>query len=70
METTSLFYLRINPARFHYLKFILEGYDNMALLSSDDPKRGIVTLRCPEGMVGDLFKLLEAESSKLTRVSL
>ncbi len=35
-------YLIIDPGRFHFLKFILEGYDNLALLSSIKRKEGIV----------------------------
>lgn len=51
-------YLRISPSRFHYLKFILEGYDNLAILSSFDTTNGIVIVRYPEEMAEDLFGLL------------
>ena len=51
-------YLRISPGRFHYLKFILEGYDNLALLSSYQSSEGIVVIRYPEEMAQDLFGLL------------
>ena len=38
-------YLSINPSRIWYLKFILEGYDGVAVLSTVDPQQGIVLLR-------------------------
>ncbi len=51
-------YLRISSRRFHYLKFILEGYDNLALLSSHDCSAGLVVVRYPAAMAGELFDLL------------
>jgi len=51
-------YLRIAPGKFHFLKFILEGYDNLAILSSFQSADGVVVLRYPEEMAGDLFGLL------------
>ncbi len=57
-KTLSKIYLRISPNRFHYLKFILEGYDNLAILSSFEKTSGIVVLRYPPEMAEDLFGLL------------
>ncbi|PHR26949.1 MAG: hypothetical protein COA36_10865 [Desulfotalea sp.] len=51
-------YLRISPNRFHYLKFIVEAYDNIAILSSVDGREGIVVLRYSEGHKKELFGLL------------
>ncbi|MGL1932927.1 MAG: DUF4911 domain-containing protein [Desulfotalea sp.] len=51
-------YLRIAPSKFHILKFILEGYDNLAILSSEDGKAGIVRLKYPEESRKDVFALL------------
>jgi hypothetical protein len=62
---TLAYYFRINPRRFHYLKFLLEGYDNMAVLSSVDSRQGVVRIRCPEGMITELFALLEAEIERI-----
>lgn len=50
--------MRICSGRFHYLKFILEGYDNLAILSSYDCSAGLVVVRYPEAMAGELFGLL------------
>jgi Domain of unknown function (DUF4911) len=58
-------YLRISPGKFHYLKFILEGYDNLAILSACDCYAGIVVIRYPQDMAADLFGLLTAIASSL-----
>ncbi|WP_136806409.1 DUF4911 domain-containing protein [Desulfosediminicola flagellatus] len=58
-------YLRIAPDRFHYLKFILEGYDNMAILSSYDMKKGLVLVRYIADSRKDLFGLLSSIAPKL-----
>lgn len=60
MTETSLheLYLRISFNRFHFLKFILEGYDNLAILSSYDCSAGLVVIRYPGAMAGELMQLL------------
>lgn len=59
-QSTFLLYLLIDPAKFHILKFILEGYDNLAIISSVDARQGVVKLRYPESMANELFALLAA----------
>ncbi len=51
-------YLRISPGKFHFLKFVLEGYDNLAILSSCQASEGIVVIRYPDEMATDVFGLL------------
>ena len=51
--------LRIAPNRIHFLKFILEGYDGLAVLSTVDSAKGIVLLRYPQEMELDVVCLLE-----------
>ena len=58
-------YLRISPDRFHYLKFILEAYDGLAILSICDQKKGVVVLRYSETMVTDLYGLLVSIAPRL-----
>ncbi len=59
METQSL-YLRISPKEIYYLKFILEAYDGMALLSTVDAAEGLVVARYPAEWRDDLFGLLSS----------
>lgn len=58
-------YLRIAPDRFHYLKFILEAYDNLAILSSFDMKKGLVRIRYIADSRQDLFALLSSIAPQL-----
>ena len=61
-------FLRISPEKFHYLKFILEGYDNLAILSSHDSSAGIVVIRYPQAMAKDLFGLLRDLAPNLAKI--
>ena len=58
MECSQLI-LRIAPNRIHFLKFILEGYDGLAVLSTVDSAKGIVLLRYPQEVELDVVCLLE-----------
>ena len=51
-------YLRIAPSRIAYLRFILEGYDGLAILSTFDAGDGIVLVRYPRSSEKDIFALL------------
>lgn len=63
--TLQTLYLRISPDRFHFLKFVLEGYDNVAILSSVDSREGIVVLRYSTGHREELFGLLASVATTL-----
>jgi hypothetical protein len=65
MHRLAEVYLRILPDKFHFLKFILEGYDNLAILSAYDCHAGIVVIRYPIDMAVDLFELLAAIAASL-----
>jgi hypothetical protein len=52
-------HLRILPSRFHFLKFILEGYDNLAILSAGI-STGHVVIRYPRAMTDELFALVSS----------
>lgn len=59
-------YLRIAHKRYHFLKFILEGYDGLCLLSTVPGDKGCVCLRYPENNGPTLFKLLGNISKTIT----
>lgn len=65
MSNVRSLYLRIAPDRFHYLKFILEGYDNLAVLSSHDMSRGVVKLRYIDDSEQEVFSLLSCLAKKI-----
>ena len=58
IKRCSKLQLEISPARIHFLKFILEGYDGMALLSTVDGEQGLVEIRYPPEVEDDLKILL------------
>lgn len=60
-------YYRIAPDRFHYLKFILEGYDNLAVLSSISNQGGIIRLKCAPDSLTELLLLLADIAPEIKR---
>lgn len=65
MGNQETLYLRISPDRFHFLKFVLEGYDNLAVLSSHDMRQGIVRIRYISTSRRDVITLLSSVVHKL-----
>jgi hypothetical protein len=63
----SVLQLEISPARIHFLKFILEGYDGMALLSTVDREQGLVAIRYPPEVESDLKKLLHKIEAQIVK---
>lgn len=51
-------YYRIAPHKFHQLKFLLEGYDNLAVLSSMSGRNGLIRLKCVRETLPELINLL------------
>ena len=60
-------YARIAPNRIHFLRFILEGYDGLAVLSTINAQTGMVLLRFPEEAKSDVLSLLEEMAGSLTK---
>ncbi len=58
-------YLRIDPARYHYLKFILEAYDGLCLLSTVPDTAGCVCIRYPKEQTKKLYDLLSSLAGSL-----
>lgn len=58
-------YLQIRTDKFYYLKFILEAYDGMAILSSSGVRKDIVLIRYPAELRRDVFVLLSELAENL-----
>jgi hypothetical protein len=58
-QTTHL-YLRINRNRIHFLKFILEAYDGLAVLSVIEPKEGLILIRFAPECGREITELLSS----------
>lgn len=67
-QTTRLneLFLIISTDQFHFLKFILEGYDSLCTLSAVDMAKGVIRLRYPVEMQRDLFCLLEVLAKRIS----
>lgn len=66
-KNLSELFLRISPDRFHFLKFIVEGYDNLALISSVSGREGVIRLRYPEENLGEIMHLLASIAAEIKR---
>jgi hypothetical protein len=60
-------YYSIASNRFHYLKFILEGYDNLAVISSVKDHRNIIRLKCTVESLEELIQVLASVAVQVRR---
>jgi len=62
----------IDPCQIHYLRFIIEAYPGMAVVSTVDSKLGLVSIALAPGCESDILQILEAEREtlKLSKVDL
>ena len=63
MAELEKFTLRIDPSSVYFFRFILEGYDNMFVLSTVDQRAGLVEVRAVKGSVKDLLLILRSLES-------
>lgn len=57
--------LTVNPEKIGFFKFILESYDNLAILTTLDRHRGEVVLRYPAVNRAEVEELLTALPSQI-----
>ena len=62
----------IDPYQIHYLRFIIEAYPGMAVVSTVDSALGLVSIAVAPGCESDIIQILEAEREtlKLSEVDL
>lgn len=65
--TFEQLYAKIAPQRIHFLRFILEGYDGLAVLSTINAETGVVLIRFPHEARRDIISLLEDMTESLTQ---
>jgi hypothetical protein len=63
-------YYSINTEHFHFLKFILEGYDNLAVLSSVPGQHGCVKIRCSDESLPGLIAVMTSLAPRIRRTTL
>jgi hypothetical protein len=66
-------YYRVDRREIHFLKFVLEGYDGVAVVRTVDPLAGLVVLhvgpgceRVVEMIINDLERQIRIEPIELT----
>ncbi len=62
-------HLHIDPSMVYFLRFILEGYDNLFVLSTIDSKKGLVEIIYVENALNDLQALLDETGNFIGLVS-
>ncbi len=65
-ETESLKkYYRVDKKKIGYIKFIIEAYDGIAVLTTVDSGKGIISLSIPPGCETDIKDLMENLSKRI-----
>jgi len=63
----STFSVQLPPEKIGFLKFILEAYDGLAIMSTRDSKAGIVDIYFPKELHGDVRALVASITSNLSK---
>ena len=58
LETIKRYY-RIDRSEISYLRFILESYDGVGILTTVDPKAGIVVMRISPGCLTEATMIID-----------
>ena len=61
----TLRYLVMRPGEIHYLRFLLEAYEGMAMVTTVQPQLGLVRLSIAPGCEQDIESLLQSERDQL-----
>ena len=52
-------YYRVDRREIHFLRFILEGYDGLAVMRTVDPETGVVVLYVAPGCENDVSAIID-----------
>jgi hypothetical protein len=64
-ENCGVRYYVIDPYEIHYLRFILEAYPGIGVVSTVDPALGLVSISVAPGCESDMLEILDAERENL-----
>ena len=67
LPTSLELFLRIRPERISWLRFLLEGYDGLAVLTTLSAAEGLVRLRLLDCALVETMRLLAAVAGDLSR---
>jgi len=57
--------IRIDPEQIYFLKFILEAYDNLTIMSTVDRIEGVMELKYPPELEQDVKGVLQGMAQRL-----
>ncbi len=61
------YYFRIRPDRISLFRFLLEGYDGLATLSTLSAKQGLVKTLVPKSRISEFLPLMASISALLKK---
>ena len=64
-SSLASFRIRIDPEQIYFLKFILEGYDNLTIMSTVDRIDGVMELKYPPELEEDVKGVLQSMAQRL-----
>lgn len=65
MDECTVKHFLVSPQEICYLRFILEGYEGTAVVTTLQPDSGLVQLSIAPGCEDDVQQILTAEKSRL-----
>jgi len=57
--------IRIDPEQIYFLKFILEAYDNLTIMSTVDRTDGVMELKYPPELEQDVLGVVRSMAQRL-----
>lgn len=58
-DDRSIIYLRVAPERIADVNWIMEGYEHLALVTTEDPREGVVKLLGTPYTYNDVMEIIE-----------
>jgi len=55
----------VAPSEIHFLRFILEAYEGIGMITTLDPALGLVQLRLAQGCEEEIDQILDSEARSL-----
>lgn len=65
MPSIIILRIRILPSQIYFLKFIIEGYDGLATVSTVSVETGDLIIRCPSLFLSDVQNLLASLAPRI-----
>ena len=65
MELCSVRRYLIDRRQIHYLRFIIEAYPGLAVVSTEDSALGLVSIAIAPGCEPEILRILEGEKESL-----